>query len=68
MLTHATSLIIADWSDPPTSEGPVVRDDLVPQDLRADRFLAILIHRAHVPHFSDAICAPTCHSLGPVGV
>ena len=41
----ATCLVIADWSDPPTFEGPAVRDDLVPQDLRAGRFLATLIDR-----------------------
>jgi len=41
----ATCLVIADWSDPPTVEGPVVRDDLVPPDLRANRFLATLIDR-----------------------
>ncbi len=41
----ATCLAIADWSDPPTFGRPVVRDDLVPSDLRADRFLATLIDR-----------------------
>jgi len=41
----ATCLVIADWTDPPTFEGAGVRDDLVPSDLRADRFLATLIDR-----------------------
>ena len=41
----ATCLVIADWPDPPTFEKAVIRDDLVPPELRADRFLATLIDR-----------------------
>lgn len=41
----ATCLVIADWSDPPAFVGAAVRDDLVPPDLRANRFLATLIDR-----------------------
>jgi hypothetical protein len=39
----ATCLIIAEWSDPPAFIGVTVRNDLVPEDLRADRFASTLI-------------------------
>lgn len=41
----ATCLVIAEWIDPPAYESLVIRNDLVPDDLRADRFLATLIDR-----------------------
>ena len=40
----ACCLLIAEWADPPAFGGAVVRDDLVPDDLRADRFIATLIN------------------------
>lgn len=39
----ASCLIIAGWENSPAYQGVTVRNDLVPEDLRADRFLARLI-------------------------
>lgn len=39
----ATALVLGEWSDPPHFAGVVLRNDLVPEDLRADQFLAILV-------------------------
>lgn len=39
----ATCLVLGQWADPPGFDGVVVRNDLVPEDLRADRFLDTLI-------------------------
>jgi len=41
----ATCLVLAEWADPPGFEGVNIRDDLVPTDVRADRFMATLIER-----------------------
>jgi hypothetical protein len=39
----ATCLIIAEWDDPPSFRGVTLRNDLVPDDLQADRFVGTLI-------------------------
>lgn len=39
----ATCLVIAEWKDSPGFEGVTIRNDLVPDDTRADRFLSALI-------------------------
>lgn len=38
-----TCLILADWAGPPSYAGVTIVDELVPEDLRADAFLAALI-------------------------
>lgn len=38
-----TSLIVCEWQHPPRFENVAIRNDLVPQDLQADAFLANLI-------------------------
>ncbi len=39
----ASCLVVAEWSDPPSFDAVTIRNDLVPVDLRADRFLTTLI-------------------------
>lgn len=39
----ATCLVIGEWTDPPSFGAVALRNDLVPDDLRADRFIATLI-------------------------
>lgn len=39
----STCLVLGQWSDPPAFAGVRVRNDLVPEDLRADAFLPALI-------------------------
>lgn len=41
----ATCLLLAEWSDPPEFAGVTIRNDLVPDDLQADRFISTLITR-----------------------
>ncbi len=41
----ATCLVLAEWADPPAFAGVKIRNDLVPEDVRPDRFLATLIER-----------------------
>jgi len=41
----ATCLVLAEWADPPASATVTIRNDLVPEDIRADRFLSTLIER-----------------------
>lgn len=41
----ASCLLIAEWIDPPAFQSVQIRNDLVPDDLRADQFLATLIDR-----------------------
>jgi len=41
----ASCLILAEWADGPAFGGVKIRNDLVPEDLSADRFLAALIER-----------------------
>lgn len=41
----ATCLLLAEWSDPPDFTGVTIRNDLVPDDIKADRFLSTLINR-----------------------
>ena len=38
-----TCLVVAAWSDPPSFDAVTVRNDLVPEDLRANAFLPRLI-------------------------
>jgi hypothetical protein len=38
-----TCLVLGEWADPPAHDGVIVRNDLVPEDLRADVFLTHLI-------------------------
>lgn len=39
----ATGLVLAEWSDPASFDGVRVRNELVPEDLRVDAFLPVLI-------------------------
>lgn len=39
----ATCLLIGEWVRPPSFSGVALRNDLVPEDLRADRFISTLI-------------------------
>ncbi|MGI9120216.1 MAG: hypothetical protein ACR2G7_08880 [Acidimicrobiales bacterium] len=41
----ATCLLLAEWSDPPDFAGVTLRNDLVPPDIKTDRFLSTLINR-----------------------
>lgn len=41
----ATCLVMAEWKDPPSFESLAIRNELVPEDLQADRFLETLINR-----------------------
>jgi len=44
-LPRCRRLVLAEWADPPAFAGVKIRNDLVPEDVRPDRFLATLIER-----------------------
>lgn len=46
----AAALVVAEWEDAPSFAGVKIRDDLVPPELRADRFIGVL---------TDAVLART---------
>lgn len=41
----STCLVLGEWSNSPGFDGVALRNDLVPEDLRADVFLAVLIEK-----------------------